>query len=370
LPLSSFIDLTRPENLHWLAILGGGVSASIISSFVPNYAETRIDKRSHNRTRVINETAARLHIVYATFLLFLITSDSFNGNPVDWLIPIIICVILILIASLMSSGRTMENIQGLKDKKSQKRHECENNSDGVCIKPLGWKLFRKVCSRNVVLAVLAGLFCVGVSANPSLIKHVQSPPVVNPLIQVYQKDVWEAFQITYKQIAQETVDEFEEDVLRLTEDQMKEADLDASYWFNYNGNIHLLSSTEDQPIRNIFPNDKSSIIGCGFAYSNNSVRWDDKSNHISIMPFNGDPPFEDKGCGFTKEPQRKIKSIACASYNSENTAEMTIGICIFTRSQGKIFVNQYNDFLKKKTEEFYFSVRPLLKDKILIPTSQ
>jgi hypothetical protein len=264
----------------------------------------------------------------------------------------------------------MRNIQNLKDKGGHKQHECENNSDNVCIKSLGWKLFWKVCFINGFLSLVAGLFCLWITINPSFIKHGQALPVQSNLIPIYQTDVYASFQTTYKQIAQETVDEFEEDILMFTEDQMKDADLDASYWFNYNGNIHLLSSTENQPIRNIFPNDRSSIIGCGFAYSNHSVRWDDKSNHVLIMPFNGDPPFEDKGCGYTKEPQRKIKSIVCASYNSEKTAEMTVGICIFTRSQGKIFVNQYNDFLKKKTEEFYYSIHPLIKDKILTPPAQ
>jgi hypothetical protein len=366
LPLPSFIDISDPENLHWIAVLGGSVVLSAGSSIVPTYVETMIDMRSHNRTRLCNETAARLHIIYITFLFTLITSDDFNktGETLSWLIPTIITIFFILVISFIISGKTIWKIKNTTSKGGQK-HECKVVS-GVCKVPLGWKLFRKVCFTNSVLAFAGGLFCLGITVNPSLIKHRQSSTAQSGSVQISQRDVYEVTQATYAQIAQATAYEFQRDVLNIPRDQIKKDEINASYWIFYDGEIHLLSSTEKELTITKFHDNKSSIIGCGYAHQNHSVRWDKSSNQILIMPLNKDTNFKDNQCGFTKGAQKEIKYIVCTTYNTEETTETTVGICIFTESKTDIFVNDYRDFLREKAGIFYSTMLPLIKNKRLI----
>jgi hypothetical protein len=324
--------------------------------------------RSHNRARLSNETTARLHIIYITYLLALITSNDIDrtGSTFPWLVTATIIIVFVLIASFIVSGRTMSNIQNFEEKKGGK-HQCNPAVGGVCDTPVGWRLYCKVCFLNTILALVVGLFCLWLAVSPSFIKHDQLSPAQSNQLQHHQKASYDVLQAIFQQTAQQTKDQFEETVLGIKDKKIKDDKLNASYWFSYNGNIYLLSSTEEQPSRKMFAADKSSIIGCGFTHSNHSVRWDDTSNRTEIMAFNGDPSFEDQQCGYAKEPQRKIKSIVCTSYNTAGFPETTVGICIFTENSKRIFVNNYHDFLRGKAEEFYTFLLPILKQKTLIP---
>jgi hypothetical protein len=368
LPLSSFIDITDKENLQWLAILGSSVILSLASSIIPNFVETTLDMRSHNRSRLFNETAARLNIIYVTFLLALIFSDDFDrtGTTVTWLVAIGITIVLMLFASFIVSGKTMQSIHKLKDWKGNK-HECQL-IDGVCDTPIGIWMYCKVCFLNGFMALIVGLFCVGLAASPTIIKHNQllsgqsSPPQGEP------KDYFDAFKRIYKQTALQTRDEFKKVVLGANADDLEADNLNVSYWFSYNGTLYQLGTTHEESAEDKYSINGESIIGCAYANQNSSVSWDDISKKAAVWPYNQE--FSRVGsCQYATLQTVKLKSIICATYNgsSSKNPEDAVGICVFSKDQGKISVNHYHEFLREKTEIFYNAISPLIKKKILIP---
>lgn len=363
--LSSFIDITDKENLQWLAILGSSVILSLASSIIPNFVETTLDMRSHNRSRLFNETTARLNIIYVTFLLALIFSEDFDrtGTSLTWLVAIGITIVLMLFASFIVSGKTMRNIHKLKDWKGNK-HEC-HLVDGVCDTPIGPWVYCKVCFLNGFMALVVGLFCVGLAVNPSIIKHDQSSTPQNG----QSKDYYEAFQRIYKQIAQETKEQFAKRILGMKDDELSDGkDINVSYWVNNNGTLRQLGTTHDETAKDSYQVDENSIIGCAFVKQNCSVRWDDKSKQALVWPFSGESSLRGN-CQYKIPQVAIIKSIVCATYNGSGSQnpEDTVGLCVFTISGRKIFINNYQDFIKEKAEDFYNVVSPLLKKKALIP---
>lgn len=366
--LSSFVDLTSPENLHWLAVLGSSVVLSVASSIVPNYAETSLDMRSHNRVRLFNETTARLHISYIIFLLALIASDDIDktGNTIVWLNTLIVMLVFILFWSIIMSGRTINRIQKSKDREGI-IHKC-NVVDGVCRSPIGWWMGCKVCFINGLLAFLVGILCLGLAVNPTLIKHGRAR-AASSLDQNKQKDYYNALREIYKQAAHETRDEFEETVLTVKDAKYKDPKLNASYWYSHNGTIYQLGTTHQESAEHTYKVDETSIIGCGFVYQNSSVRWDDISNQAVVWPYNGIPGPKDN-CKYAELQIAKIKSIVCATYNGSdsNNPGHTVGACVFTTGSKNFGSNSnYHEFLKAKAERFYNAMVHLLKNNTLVP---
>lgn len=365
--LTEFVDLTHPQNLHWLAFLGSSVILSLASSLVPNYVETALDMRSHNRARLFNETAARVHIAYIIFLLTLITSDDIDrtGNTIDWLSTLTFILVFILMWSTIVSGRTLKRIRKARDWDGN-IHQCKI-VNGVCHIPVGSWIGCKVCLVNGVTAFIVGVVCLWLAVSPSLIKHDQSPQ--NGSSQSHLKAYDDALRGMYKHIAHQTKDEFEEKALAIKEARYKDDKLNVSYWFGYDGTIRQLATTHEASAGDVYKVNEESIIGCGFVSQNSSVHWDDWSKQVVVWPYNDEPKPKDS-CKYAELEIAKIKSIACATYNGSNAKkpEHTVGICVFTTGTRNVASNSnYHEFLKAKAEEFYTSIFPLLKDKVLNP---
>lgn len=292
LSLSSFIDLHHPQNLHWLAVLASSVMLSLTSSLVPNYVETALDMRSHNRARLFNETSARLHIAYIIFLLTLITSDDIDktGNTIIGLDTLIIILVFILIWSIIVSGRTLERIRKSFDMNGAVHH-CIIVK-GICHVPVGWWIGCKVCFTNALTAFVVGIICLGLAVNPSLIKHDQLGSS-SQLPKGQQKDYYDTLRGTYDRIAHQTKEQFEENVMGIREEKYKDDKLNVSYWFSYDGVVRQLGTTHAASAEDTYKVDEGSIIGCGFFYQNSSVRWDDESNQAVVWPYYAAPQPRD-----------------------------------------------------------------------------
>jgi len=366
LPLSSIVDLTHSENLHWLAVFGSSVVLSLASSLVPNYAETTLDMRSHNRVRLFNETTARLHIAYIIFLLALITSNDIDkaDNTMIWLLALIVVLVFVLMGAIIVSGRTIKRIRESKHSGGTK-HQC-NLVNGICDTPVGWWIGCRVCFTNGLLAIAVGVLCLGLTVNPTLIKHSDS---INASTQKQQNDFYQALRGTYKQIAHRTKDEFEEKALGIKDAKFKDDKLNVSYWYSHEGIINQLATTHDPSAGNTYKIDEESIIGCGFFHQNSSVAWDDTRIHPVVWPYSG-VPVPKETCKYAELQIAKIRSIVCATYNGSGpkSPELTVGICAFTTGTRNVSSNNnYHDFLKAKAEEFYGSVFPVLRNKTLAP---
>jgi len=339
----------------------------VVSSIVPNFIESRLDIRSHNRARLLNETAARTHIAYFIFLLALITSDDIDrgGSGFIWLVAGTSALVFILFLSIVISGGTIERINKYDDWQGGK-HQCAliNN---VCPTPIGKWLYFKVCFLNTFLALFVGTICLWLSVSPSVIKHGHARPSENQLLQSQRKEYFGYLQTAYKQIALQTKDQFEASVMNVKDEQHKDKTLNVSYWINYENILYQLGSTEEHITHMTFPLDKTSIIGCGFSHQNHSVQWDDNIRKILVLSFNDEPTFEDVSCRYAKEEQRSIKSMVCTSFNANGPPDTTVGICIFTESDRRVSIGNYHRFLRAKVEDFHKLVFPALMDKAFVP---
>lgn len=365
--LTALVDLSSPKNLYWLAVLGSSVVLSLASSLVPNYVETAIDMRSHNRARLVNEAAARVHIAYIIFLLALITSDDIDktGNTVVWLDTLITIVVFILLWSTIVSGRTLKRIRKATDWNGDV-HECKV-LNGVCRRPVGRWIGFKVCLLNGTLVLVVGIVCLALAVSPSLIKHDQLPsqniPAPNQL-----KAYDDALREMYKRIAQQTKDEFEDKALVVKEARYKDDKLNVSYWFSKDGEIRQLATTHEASAVDKYKVSEESIIGCAFVNQNSSVRWDDWSKQTVVWPYNAEATPKDS-CKYAELQIAKIKSIACATYNGSGTKspDLTVGICVFTTNPKNVaYNNNYHEFLRRKSEEYFNAISPLLKSKAII----
>jgi len=366
LPFSTFVDLTHSENLHWLAVLGSSVVLSLASSLVPNYAETALDVRSHNRARLFNETTARLHIAYIIFLLALITSNDIDktDNKMIWLVALIVVLVFVLMWSIIVSGRTIKRIRASKHSNGN-LHQCKM-INGVCHIPVGWWIGCRVCLTNGVMALVVGTLCVALTVNPSIIIHSDSPTASS---QKQQRDYYEALRGTYKQIARQTKNEFEETALGIKDAKYKDDKLNTSYWYSNYGTIYQLGTTHEASAADTYKINEDSIIGCGFSYQNSSVTWDDARKQVVLWPYSGAPVQKDS-CKYAELQIAKITSIVCATYNGSGakSPELTVGICAFTTGPRNVANNNnYHEFLKAKAEVFYESIFPLLQHKSLSP---
>jgi hypothetical protein len=363
---SSLIDVSHPENLHWLAFAGGSTVLSVASSIVPNYLESSLDIRAHNRSRLLNETAARTHIAYIIFLIALITSDDVDrANSVfAWVVTATVLIVFVLMLSVLVSGRTIDRINKYKEWNGTK-HAC-NPSEKACT-PIGLWLYFKVCWANTFLALTVGAFCLWLCVSPSIIKHGPPKPTESVLLKNQRKEYFDILRKVYDRIALQTRQEFESSVRK--DNESHDPRLNISYWINYEGNLYQLGTTEEHFMDMSFPRDKTSIIGCAFTHQNHTVQWDDKGGKCWVLPFNDEPNFADDTCQYAKEEQRKLKSIVCTSYNANGPAETTVGICAFTESDTKVMVGNYHHFLKTKAEEFYKLISPALAKKYLVPAT-
>jgi hypothetical protein len=366
LGLSSFIDISHSENLHWLALCGSSIILSSASSVVPNYLESRLEPRTHNRARLLNETAARVHIAYFIFLVALITSDDIDKK--SWIFTCLVAltavIVFVLIVAIIVSGSTRERIN--KSTSNNITHQCEL-LNGVCTRPLGVWLYCKITFFNTFVAVALGAVCLWLCVSPTIIQHGKQAASDSELLQNQRKEYFDIFQRAYKQVALQTKEEFETTVIGVKDAKYRDAKLNVSYWISHEDTLYQLGNTEDHPVLMKFPLNKKSVIGCGFAHQNHSVEWDNTIGKGVVVSFNENPPFEDPDCRYAPEEQRKLKSIFCASYNANGPPETTVGICIFTESDRKIFVNNYHGFIRVKVEEFYKQISPALQNSYIVP---
>lgn len=364
MPLSSSIDLSHSENLHWLAVLGSSVVLSLISSIVPNFVEATLDVRSHNRSRLFNESTARLHIAYIIFLLALITSNDVNksGNILIWLETFILVLVFIHFIAIIVSGRTITRIKRYKDW-AGRVHEC-NAPDGICVTPIGWWVYCKVCLLNGLVAVAVGLICVCICATPYVIRHQDQPLETSSSDWAQQKPYNESLRRIYSQIAQQTEDEFEETVMRENQEELGNSDVYVSYWYMSKQDkiLRQLATTHENTAGNTYDVNEGSIIGCAYSHANSTVRWDGHPPAM-VWSFNQDKPVGNKLCGYKEVNTITFKSVICATYNDSASVnpEDTVGVCVFSPNVIRLPGNAYHDFLKKKAEGFYNGILPILQ---------
>jgi hypothetical protein len=134
-----------------------------------------------------------------------------------------------------------------------------------------------------------------------------------------------------------------------------------SYWVGDSDRIYQINTTGDSPRYLAFPADQSTIIGCGFAHPNHSVRWDGKSNHIVVSSFSGEPSPIDDRCEFKEFVERKLSSIVCDSYNPTTSPENTVGVCVSTESEQDIFSGDALDSVRRQAEDLYKNISPSLE---------
>lgn len=366
MPTHSLIDVSNPENLHWLAVLSSSVILSLASSIVPNYVEATLDVRSHNRSRLFNETAARLHIAYIIFLLALSNDVDKTGNILTWLHTLILVLVFILIVSIIISGRTIKRIQRYQDWEG-KIHQC-NVVDGVCDTPIGWWVYCKVCFLNGLVAVVMGIFCTWLSVSHVVIKHEDWSAETSSRELTQQKPYRDALEGVYKQIAHQTKDQFEETILGTKEDKLKDSNLHVSYWYEsvHDNLLKQLGTTHQDTKGNTYGVNEGSIIGCAYVHPNSSVRWDGHAPAI-VWPYNQDKSSSNKQCGYAEVSTINFKSVICATYNNapQKNSENTVGVCVFSPNVINLPNNKYHDFLKQKAEDFYNAILPILEQKTL-----
>lgn len=181
----------------------------------------------------------------------------------------------------------------------------------------------------------------------------------------YQREYPALLERGYKETAKHVKARFEERFMNGGRDDK----LNVSYWYRAGGMLYQMTTTEDRLYRGMFTDNKTSIIGCAFAYPNHFVERDNKGQPPVITSYNGDPNPDGSTCRYQAEGRRQIKYIACSSYNGSTNPdanpEYTVAICVFTESDNNILGYNYRGFLKDRTAEFYESVAPLIKDKKL-----
>jgi hypothetical protein len=177
-----------------------------------------------------------------------------------------------------------------------------------------------------------------------------------------RREYFDLFQETFKRLALQTKDQFEATVLRARDNK-----LNVSYWINFEGALYQMGTTEEHATRMTFPLDKKSIIGCAFSHQNHSVQWDNNIGRGVIVSFNEQPPFEDQDCKYAQEEQRRLASIVCTTFNANGPPDTTVGICVYTESDRKIFENNYHSFLRSKVEDFHKLISPALTKRYVVP---
>jgi len=186
---------------------------------------------------------------------------------------------------------------------------------------------------------------------------------VNGKIEQQPKENYRTVQEVYMIMVGHTKEDYEDNVTRTKDDK-----LNLSYWVINNGTYYPLSSTEKEHSHRIWRSDESSIIGCAFAHPNSAVQWNEKMLQPQVVPFNGEATAENSGCHYGPELQRKLPSIVCASFSRSADANNTVGICVFTENKGSNMINDLTiPFLRKRSQEFYESIFPLMSQKKLIP---
>jgi hypothetical protein len=157
--------------------------------------------------------------------------------------------------------------------------------------------------------------------------------------------------------ALQTKSAFEKTVL-----SSNDPNLSVSYWFRYEGSPYVFVTTENQPTQDHFPNDNTSLIGCGFVALNKIVSSD--KNGIRAFEFDSDE--EDKKHTCEKAPRaEEIKSIVCSAFQSSATSnrDATVGICVFTSSEKSILIPDHRKFLRDETKAFYNRFQKSIEEK-------
>ncbi len=175
------------------------------------------------------------------------------------------------------------------------------------------------------------------------------------------RENYKLLQNVYAVVAQHTKDDYEESVTHAKDDK-----LNVSYWVHYRGISYPVSTTEGGATHRTWGSDKPSIINCAFIQPPRTVQWDETMARPLVLSFNGEPGPDDPRCQYGEQRQRKLKSIACASYTEDTDAEYAVGVCVYTESESKVS-DKPIDFIKKRTREFYEALFPLIRDKKLIP---
>lgn len=167
------------------------------------------------------------------------------------------------------------------------------------------------------------------------------------------------------------VSQTRDDYQRIFMNETKDDSLHFSYWVNYGGTLYQLATTEKKKRVDLttFPNNKTSIIGCAFAYQNSLVTKDDTAAPPVISPFNEATNPAGNQCQYQSISDAKVKFIACSSYDpspDKNLAK-TVGLCVFTLNENhNILKYAHTEFLKTRTREFYEFVVQTIMDKKLV----
>jgi hypothetical protein len=146
--------------------------------------------------------------------------------------------------------------------------------------------------------------------------------------------------------------------------------LNVSYWFRYQGQPYVFVTTESESTRNSFPNDKTSLIGCGFVDVNRIAAWDE-ARGTSVFDFESDEPILGHGCEWMARAE-KIRSIACSAFQTSVTQDpkATVGICVFSADKRSILEGAYRDFLRDETRSFYKTFEDSIEKGTIVPLSE
>lgn len=203
------------------------------------------------------------------------------------------------------------------------------------------------------------------------------------LISSQQKEEYTALKSVFAGMARQTKDDY----LKLTPEQ-NDGDFEVSYWFRYkepfhwfsNAKIHQLVSTEDIPSPVAMTDDKGSCIGCAFAYADVTghgrviTQWEVGNPKVILIWKDGDESTSNPACRYAEEHGKRPNTLVCGAFNESNEpfdANLTVGICVFTRGH-KIIIgtgadSRYREFLRERVHEFYKTSSALIKKKELIP---
>lgn len=175
----------------------------------------------------------------------------------------------------------------------------------------------------------------------------------------------------FVEMAQQTKDDYQ----AVTPDP-KNGDFNVSYWIRYKGQIRQLWSTQQKIVPYMSMTDnKVSDVGCAFAYNTATTQWTVRNpNHIDIWDKDG-RNIEDPDCKFQDENGEPPRELVCQSFNSTTTPldpSVTVGICVVSRAEKELVGtdDQYRRVLYKRTNGFFKSVYPLIKNGSLIPLTE
>jgi hypothetical protein len=130
--------------IKWLITLAGTIIAAAGAVVIDNVIKRMRDKRPHNFVQVTNELLAEHQVAYLTYFVALITAARFKWYWAKDVLGVLVMVTVVFYAVAVYLTTLHEVIIG-------KHHKCADQSCGVS---LTWRVRMRMCSTNLVMAIL------------------------------------------------------------------------------------------------------------------------------------------------------------------------------------------------------------------------